>query len=58
MNELFAQIIEQVEDAHDRIERELKLLSQHITWMYDDGKITYDAGIEILEKVKEIAEKL
>ncbi len=52
--ELFAQIIEQVEDAQNRIDRELKNIVNLIRRMYEDGRITDDVGVELSEKIDDI----
>lgn len=37
------------------IEKALKLLSQQLIWMYDDGKISYEVCLELSGKLMDIA---
>lgn len=37
------------------IERAVKLLSQQLTWMYDDGEISYEVCLELSGKLMDIA---
>lgn len=38
------------------IEKAVKLLSQQLIWMYDDGKISYEVCLELSRKLIDIAE--
>ena len=46
------------ETFHKRceIEKAVKLLSQQLIWMYDDGKISYEVCLELSGKLIDIAE--